>query len=120
MPAKTDRSQRQVLLGPLATNVLATAIADVAPGELAFDIQPDYVSASMPAACERSGVKQVRFHDLRHTHASLLLAQTSDILGVSKRLGHATSGFTLTVYGHVMPGRDGELAMAMDDLEGSE
>jgi len=46
----------------------------------------------------------IRLHDLRHTHATLLLADREPVKTVSERLGHASVAITLDVYGHVMPG----------------
>jgi integrase len=46
----------------------------------------------------------IRLHDLRHTHATILLADREPINTVSERLGHSSVTITLTVYGHVMPG----------------
>jgi integrase len=45
-------------------------------------------------------------HELRHTHATHLLGQGADINLVAARLGHATPAFTLSVYGHLLPGAD--------------
>jgi integrase len=47
---------------------------------------------------------EVRLHDLRHTHATLLLVKGTPVKVVSERLGHASPTITLTVYAHVMPG----------------
>jgi len=46
----------------------------------------------------------ITIHDLRHTHASLLLSAGEPVKTVSERLGHASVTVTLAVYGHVMPG----------------
>ncbi|MBQ6506677.1 MAG: tyrosine-type recombinase/integrase [Clostridia bacterium] len=46
-------------------------------------------------------IPETRFHDLRHTYATLALQQGVDIKTVSSNLGHATVAFTLDVYGHV-------------------
>ena len=46
----------------------------------------------------------IRLHDLRHTHASLLLADGEPVKTVSERLGHASATVTMTVYAHAMPG----------------
>jgi hypothetical protein len=46
----------------------------------------------------------IRLHDLRHTHATLLLAAGEPVKVVSERLGHASATITLTVYQHVHPG----------------
>jgi integrase len=53
---------------------------------------------------ERAGLPRIRFHDLRHSHATLLLAQGVSAKIVQERLGHASPAFTLAVYGHVLPG----------------
>jgi integrase len=47
---------------------------------------------------------RIRLHDLRHTHATLLLAAGEPVKVVSERLGHASATITLTVYQHVHPG----------------
>jgi integrase len=52
----------------------------------------------------RSGLPRLRFHDLRHTHATLLLKAGVPIKVVSERLGHSTPGFTMATYQHVIPG----------------
>jgi integrase len=46
---------------------------------------------------------RIRFHDIRHTHASLLLKEGVPVKVVSERLGHATPSFTLDVYGWCYP-----------------
>jgi integrase len=54
----------------------------------------------------------IRFHDLRHTHATGLLRRGMSIKAVSRRLGHSTVELTLRVYVHVLPADDHELAKA--------
>ena len=54
-------------------------------------------------ALQRAGVRRVRFHDLRHSFASNLLAAGVDIVTVSKALGHANVQITLTTYAHAVP-----------------
>ena len=53
---------------------------------------------------------RVRFHALRHTHASALIASGLDVLTISRRLGHASPAVTLTIYGHLFRNRDREAA----------
>lgn len=62
---------------------------------------------------EQSGLPRVRFHDLRHTHATLLLAAGVPAHVVSRRLGHASEAFTLMQYGHVLPGQQRDAAERM-------
>jgi len=57
-----------------------------------------------------SGVSDIRFHDIRHTHASILINQGVDIVKISKRLGHANPRITLEVYAHLLPNSDNEIA----------
>lgn len=58
----------------------------------------------------------LRFHDLRHSHASILLSAGESLRAVSQRLGHADPAMTLRVYGHCMPGDDVRLASAVGRL----
>jgi len=53
---------------------------------------------------------RIRLHDLRHTHATILLQQNIHPKVVSERLGHSGITFTMTVYQHVMPGMQAEAA----------
>lgn len=61
-------------------------------------------------------VSQIRFHDLRHTHASLPLAAGVPVLDVSRRIGHASAAVTLNVYAHVVPGQGRKAATAFANL----
>jgi integrase len=62
----------------------------------------------------KAGLPRVRFHDLRHTHASLLLTRGVHPKVVSERLGHATVGITLDTYSHVLPTLQEEAARDLD------
>ncbi len=63
-----------------------------------------------------SGLPKIRFHDLRHTAASLMLNHGIPLLIVSQRLGHSRPSITLDVYGHLIPSKQEEAAELMDDL----
>ena len=52
----------------------------------------------------------IRLHDLRHTHATILLTDREPVHVVSQRLGHASAVVTMTVYAHVLPGSQREAA----------
>lgn len=54
-------------------------------------------------ALRRAKLRTIRFHDLRHTYASLLIASGEDIVRVSRLLGHASPTVTLNVYTHMLP-----------------
>lgn len=66
--------------------------------------------------CKSSGVPSIRIHDLRHTHASLLLMQGTHPKIVQERLGHADIQTTLNTYSHVLPGLQEEAIKRFDKL----
>lgn len=81
------------------------------PGALVFGDSegqprhPERFSRTWNATVKRCGqVPAIRLHDLRHTHATLLLADREPVSVVSERLGHASEVVTLTIYSHVIPG----------------
>ncbi len=79
-------------------------------------IHPQVLSDCFEKLVKRSGLPRIRFHDLRHTHATLLLKARIPIKVVSERLGHSTPGFTMASYQHVLPGMQAEAAMTFAEL----
>ena len=73
-------------------------------------VHPDYISQTFRRAVAKLDVPRIRLHDLRHTHASILLQQGVNAKVVSERLGHSSVAFTMTVYQHVMPGMQAQAA----------
>jgi len=65
---------------------------------------------------EASGLPYIRFHDLRHTHATLMLQQGVHPKVVSERLGHSTIGITMDTYTHVLPNMQKEAAQQFEQL----
>jgi integrase len=63
-----------------------------------------------------AGLLEIRFHDLRHTAASLMLNNGVPVLVVSKRLGHAKPSITLDVYGHLISSMQEQAAEVMDQF----
>jgi integrase len=64
---------------------------------------------------KQAGLPQLRFHDLRHTCATLLLSKNVNQKIVSEMLGHATIAITLDTYSHVLPTMQESAAKAMED-----
>ena len=52
---------------------------------------------------KKSGVKEITIHEIRHSHASLLISRGVSIVAVSRRLGHSSIKQTLDTYSHIMP-----------------
>ena len=65
---------------------------------------------------KRAGLPDIRFHDLRHTAAKLMLLNGIPLIVVSRRLGHSKPSVTLDIYGHYIPGMQQEAAAMMDEL----
>jgi integrase len=64
---------------------------------------------------KRAGLPQIRFHDLRHTCATLLLTRNVNVKIVSEMLGHSTIAITLDTYSHVLPNMRDQAAAAMEE-----
>jgi integrase len=79
-------------------------------------LNPDTVTQWFDRTVRRSDLPRIRLHDLRHTHATHLLATGVNLKVVSERLGHASVAFTLDRYGHVMPGQQASAAAAVAAL----
>jgi integrase len=77
---------------------------------------PQLLSDAFKKLVHRSGLPRIRLHDLRHTHATLLLKAGVPIKVVSERLGHSTPGFTMATYQHVLPGMQAEAAKTFAKL----
>lgn len=73
-------------------------------------VHPDLISQTFQRFMDQSELPRIRLHDLRHTHATILLQQNVHPKVVSERLGHSSIAFTMTVYQHVMPGMQAEAA----------
>lgn len=76
-------------------------------------INPSNLTRQLNAQIAATAVSRIRFHDLRHTCASLLLAAGVPVHVVSRQLGHANAAITLRVYAHLMPGQGAEAAGIM-------
>jgi integrase len=65
---------------------------------------------------KRHNLPHIRFHDLRHTSATLLLLSNQSMKVVSSRLGHSKIGIILDIYGHVLKNADQEAVDVLADM----
>lgn len=130
---KTDQGRRSIDVDPdtvailrshrirQAERRLALGIGRNDPGRVFTDVwgeplHPDRLSETFDRRVAKSGQPRIRFHDLRHTHASHLLKAGVNVKIVSRRLGHASVSFTLDKYSHLMPDDDQKAAVAVANL----
>lgn len=73
-------------------------------------LHPDVISQTFDRIVDKLKVVRITFHGLRHTHATIALAQGVPLHVVSRRLGHSSEAFTAQVYGHILPGQQQEAA----------
>ena len=82
----------------------------LSPSDLIFShpdgrpLRPNSVSRAMSIMAKSIGLENVRLHDLRHAHATILLQQGVHPKIVQERLGHSSVSTTLDIYSHVLPG----------------
>lgn len=101
---KTRSSRRTVTIDPDLTEMLRTFVKGRAPAETLFDLGNEGTwqrNHWTPARQAAMLADTPRIHDLRHTHASWLLADGMPLFAVSKRLGHADIQTTANIYGHL-------------------
>lgn len=77
---------------------------------------PSVITRAFSRLVERMDLPRIRLHDVRHSHASHMLAAGVNARVVSERLGHSTVGFTLSVYAHALDGQQAEAAEAVARL----
>ena len=128
---KNPRSKRTIVLAGLAVDALQSHLERATEsGKLAFpwifcDAKGDPYKArrmleEYKGCLEAAGLPHFRFHDLRHTSASLLLTAGVHPKVVQERLGHARIGITLDTYSHVVPAMHSDASSKFDGMFGED
>ena len=116
---KTPKSRRTIDMPPKLAEMLKgymAALYNLAPDDRLFPFTKSYFHHQMRKGCEACGLEKIRLHDLRHSHASLLINLGYPVLVVSERLGHEDVETTLQTYGHLYKTTTSEAVKKLDDL----
>jgi len=97
-------------LPPISENDLVFSHWDGSP------LLPDSITHAWSKLTRKCGLKGIRLHDARHTHATIMLKQGVHPKIVQERLGHSTISTTLDTYSHVSPGLQQAAARGFDDI----
>ena len=136
-PPKTEKSRRTVALPQVAVRALRKHRSDQLADRLRASTEwEDWdlvfatpagrslhgptVTRRFQSTLKKAGFRRLRFHDLRHGAATLLLAQGVDLKGIQETLGHSTIATTADIYAHMQPELRREVADRMDDALSAE
>lgn len=111
---KATQAEERLRLGELYENRGLVVVA-----EAGRPFSPHLLSRNFPGLVKRAGLPPVHFHDLRHSHATLLLLANVHPKIVSERLGHANISITLDRYSHAIPGMQEGAAASIDAAFGT-
>ena len=105
-----DKMREALQLLPITENDLIFSHWDRSP------LLPDSITHAWVKLVRKCGLKDIRLHDARHTHATIMLKQGVHPKVVQERLGHSTISTTLDTYSHVAPGLQQAAAKCFDDI----
>ncbi len=117
---KTPKSNRVVTIPALLVSCLREYMEKwyaLEETDRLFPYTKNIVNHALANGCKATGVKKIRVHDIRHSHASLLVEQGFSPLLIAERLGHERVQTTMETYSHLYPNKQVEVAMQLDSLE---
>jgi integrase len=116
---KTPKSRRSISLHrSLCSDVqeYITLLYDYQPNDRLFLITKQVLYDDIKRGCRKTDIKKIRLHDLRHSHASLLIEMGFAPLLISERLGHESIETTLQTYSHLYPNKQEEVSRQLQIL----
>lgn len=116
---KTPKSNRVVTMPNVLAECLKAYISqcyDLDEENQIFPYTKYFLTHEMQRGCKKSGVKKIRIHDIRHSHASLLVEMGFSPLLIAERLGHERVQTTMETYSHLYPNKQVEVANRLDGL----
>ncbi len=116
---KTPKSNRTATIPTVLVNCLRDYMGqcyELQPDDRLFPYTKHFLKHEMERGCKLSGVKKIRVHDTRHSHASLLVEMGFSPLLIAERLGHERVQTTMETYSHLYPNKQAEVAKQLDGI----
>lgn len=110
---KTEQSVRVIDIPQFLTQEIkdyVDKLYELPDDERIFPIVAEAVQHKLKHNCEKTGVKKIRVHDIRHSHVAYLINQGVQPLIIKERLGHRDIKITLNTYGHLYPNQQRQVA----------
>ncbi len=126
---KTDSGRRSILISDKLVEILQNHLEQVvgAPGDLVFQNRAGHhinaqnmMSRVFYPTLKKAGLPRIRFHDLRHTYAAILITMGENIKFIQTQLGHASLSTTMDTYGHLLPEASRDFGKRLDSFIFSE
>ncbi len=116
---KTKKSERTISVHPSLMREISAFLRSgsvKSRTERIFPFTSDKLVYRMRVTCNATGVKRIRIHDLRHSHASLLIEMNVTPLLICERLGHEKVETTLNIYSHLYPNKQKQLSSKLEEV----
>lgn len=117
---KTPKSNRVVMIPDFLCEEIKEYIErryNIKPTDRLIPFTKSYFYPRLEKGCELAGIRKIRVHDIRHSHASLLIELGFSPLLIAERLGHEKVDTTLNTYSHLYPNKQAELVEKLENLE---
>ncbi len=118
-PPKTEKANRTITIPAFLCERIEqykSMFYDLQSDEQLFKASHSFYARQLETHTKTAVVKRIRLHDLRHSHASLLIEMGFSALLVSERLGHENVSTTLNIYSHLFPSKQSEVAQKLNAL----
>ena len=116
---KTPKSKRTLAIPDFLYDDIHEYVSQlygILPTDRIFYFTKSALEKELKRNAPAAGLEPIRIHDLRHSHASMLIDMGFDVLEISERLGHESVKTTLDTYSHLYPDKDKKLAGALNKL----
>ena len=123
MEPKTPKSKRNISIPDFLYDDIQNYISKlygIQNDDRIFYFTKSALSKEIKTSAEKAGLPPIRIHDLRHSHASMLIEMGFTPLEIAERLGHESVKTTLDTYSHLYPDKDQQLADALNRLRRAE